>query len=62
MIRKYARILTTLAVLSAAIASPFLVPENPDSPVFRSGTFALLLLGAAAFPVYQAFRKNSLRH
>ena len=61
IIRKYAGILTTLAVLSAAIASPFLIPENPDSPVFRSGTFALLLLIAAAFPVYQAFRNHSLR-
>ena len=56
LIRKYAFPLTCLAILAAAVAAPYMIPENPDSAVFRSGVFGLLLLCAAGYPAYEALR------
>lgn len=61
LIRKYALPLSILSVLSCMIASPFLLPENPDSAVFRSGTFALLLLLACCQPLAYVYRHADRR-
>ena len=61
LIRKYATPLTLIAILFSAIAAPFLLPESPDSPVFRSGTLALILLMACFQPVSYALRHADLR-
>ena len=61
LFKQYAKPLSFLSVLMAAVAAPYLIPENPDSAVFRSGTLALLLLLAAASPVCAALKKHSLR-
>jgi len=61
LIRKHASLLALLACLAGVIAAPYLIPENPDSAVFRSGTFGALLLFACYFPLQQAFSKANLR-
>lgn len=61
LIRKYAVLLALAAVLCACIAAPYLVPADPDSPVFRVGTLGALLLLFCAFPVRDALRRHSLR-
>ena len=60
-IRKHAALLALLASLLAAFAAPYLIPENPDSAVFRSGAFGLVLLAAAAFPAWEAMRRADRR-
>ncbi|MBR5302498.1 MAG: hypothetical protein IKU38_06665 [Clostridia bacterium] len=54
LIRKHASLLAVLAVLAGFIAAPYLIPDNPDSPVFRHGTLAALLMIACYFPIKQA--------
>jgi len=61
LIKKHARVLAVLAVLAASVAAPYLIPENPDSPVFRSGVFAALLLIACVQPVHYACVHADLR-
>lgn len=61
LIRKHALLLSVLSALMLSIAAPYLIPENPDSPVFRSGTLGVLLIVASAFPVYQAFSRANRR-
>lgn len=51
ILRQKSAVFALLAVLAAAVAAPYLIPENPDSATFRSGTFGLLLLAAAFVPV-----------
>ncbi|MFR5796407.1 MAG: hypothetical protein ACLUI3_13270 [Christensenellales bacterium] len=41
---------TLVSVLAAAYAAPYLVPDSPDSLVFRDGILPALLLLAAAYP------------
>ena len=60
-IRKHAAPLAALAALLAALAAPYLIPENPDSAVFRSGAFGCALLAAAAFPAWEALRRADRR-
>ena len=60
-IHKYAHLLSLLAVLAALAAAPYLIPENPDSPVFRSGTLGTLLVFACFFPVKDALTKADRR-
>lgn len=60
-IKKFAAPLSLLSVLAAAFAAPYLIPENPDSAVFRSGSLGMILLLAAAFPVWEAFSRASRR-
>ena len=60
-IRKHAAPLAALAALLAALAAPYLIPENPDSAVFRSGALGCALLAAAAFPAWEALRRASRR-
>ncbi len=54
-------LLAAFAVLCAAVASPYLIPENPDSPIFRSGVWTALLLTAAFFPVREALERADRR-
>ena len=61
LIRKYALPLTLCGVLAAAFAAPYMIPENPDSMVFRSGVLGLLLLCAAGYPLYTALRRADRR-
>ena len=42
-------LLTLVSVLAAAYAAPYLVPDSPDSLVFRDGILPALLLLAAAY-------------
>lgn len=60
-IRKHAAPLAAFAALLAALAAPYLIPENPDSVVFRSGAFGCALLAAAAFPAWEALRRANRR-
>lgn len=61
MIRKYAAPLALLAALALAVAAPYMIPANPDSAVFRSGTLGALLIFASFFPVRDALQKASRR-
>ncbi|MGN0777250.1 MAG: DUF6020 family protein [Candidatus Ventricola sp.] len=60
-IRKHASLLALLAALAGLVAAPYLIPENPDSAVFRSGVFGTLLVMACYFPLEQAFSRASRR-
>ncbi|MGN0774197.1 MAG: DUF6020 family protein [Candidatus Ventricola sp.] len=60
-IRKHASLLALLAALAGLVAAPYLIPEDPDSAVFRSGVFGTLLVAACYFPLEQAFSKASRR-
>lgn len=60
-IRRHARLFSLLCVLAAAVAAPYMIPENPDSAVFRSGTLGMLLLCAAGFVVHDALRRADRR-
>ena len=55
LIRRYALPLSLLAVLMLMIAAPYLIPENPDSAVFRSGTLGAILIAGCAFPSGRPF-------
>lgn len=61
LIHKHASLLALLICLCAAIAAPYLIPENPDSAAFRSGSFSLLLLLSCYFPIQQALSKADAR-
>ncbi|MBE5799542.1 MAG: hypothetical protein E7321_06285 [Clostridiales bacterium] len=61
LIHKYATPLALLSALAALFAAPYLIPENPDSEIFRSGLLGTLLVLACCFPLEQAFRKANLR-
>ena len=60
-IRKHASALAALFALLCAAAAPYMIPENPDSAVFRSGTLGLILLCAAALPAQTALRRADRR-
>lgn len=57
LIKKYASALSAAAVLAALFAAPYLIPTNPDSPVFRSGVFGFILMLGCGFPI-----RHSLQH
>ena len=47
LIRKHAALWALLSCFALAAAAPYLIPANPDSAVFRSGTLGMMLeLGA----------------
>ena len=60
-IRKHARLLAILAVTMAAVAMPYMIAANPDTPVFRGGFLRFLLLAACLPPLETAFRKAGKR-
>jgi len=53
-IRKHASLLALAAVLAGLFAASYLIPENPDSLVFRVGTLGTLLIAACYFPIRHA--------
>ncbi len=61
LIRKYATPLALLAIGLGSVAAPFLIPENPDHAVFRSGSLGLILLLACISPLRKALRQASAR-
>lgn len=60
-LRKYASVLALFVAALGMISAPYLIPENPDSAVFRSGTLGLALLLACAHPLKESFCRASLR-
>lgn len=60
-LQKHSALFALLAALLAAFAAPYLIPADPDSAVFRSGTLSALLLLAAVFPVRAALERHSMR-
>lgn len=60
-LRRHAAAAALLAVLFSAVAAPYLLPVDPDSPVMRSGTFAAALLFACFVPARRAFERHSAR-
>ena len=60
LLSRYSKAFAVLAIGASLIAAPYLIPENPDSPVFRTGTLALLLMLGAISPVHAALKKHSL--
>lgn len=61
LIRKHAALLAVIAMLMAAIAAPYMIPENPDSTVFRNGSLSLILLMGCILPVKDAFSRADRR-
>lgn len=54
LIRKHAALWALLSCFALAAAAPYLIPANPDSAVFRSGTLGMMLELACFYPIYQA--------
>lgn len=50
-----------LAALAMIIASPYLIPENPDSAIFRSGTLSIFLIAACIPLARRALTRHTLR-
>ena len=61
LIRRYAAALAALSMGLLALAAPYLIPANPDSAVFRSGTLGLILLCACYVPVRRALARHDAR-
>ena len=61
LLRRFSLPLALLSALLLAVAAPYLLPANPDSAVFRSGTLGLILLLAAVCPIRHALEHSSLR-
>ena len=61
LLRRHSAACALLAVLAAAVAAPYLIPQNPDSAVFRSGVFGALLIAGCFFPTRQAFDRHNTR-
>ena len=60
-VRKHAALWALLSCLALAVAAPYLIPADPDSAVFRSGTLGLILEIACFYPIYQAASQSSRR-
>lgn len=60
-IRTFSPLLTLMTLLGAAFSAPYLIPADPESAVFRSGTLALILFIACASPIYHALRTHTFR-
>lgn len=61
LIKRYHAASAFLCVLLAAFSTPYLIPENPDHAVFRSGSLGLILLLGAYAPVRRALERHSPR-
>lgn len=54
LLRKHSSLLAAAAVLLCAFAAPYVLPSEPDSEVFRSGSLSFVLLLTCAFPIRRA--------
>lgn len=61
LIRRHAAALALISVLLGLFAAPYLIPENPDSEVFRTGTLGTLLMLFCYYPVQQALARADRR-
>lgn len=61
LIRRYAAMLALLIVALGLFAAPYLIPENPDSEVFRTGMLGVILMLSCYYPVQQALEKADRR-
>ncbi len=61
LLRRHSALAALLASAAAAVAAPYLLPADPDTAVFRSGTLGALLLFAAAVPARRALERHSPR-
>lgn len=61
LLKRHAFSLALLSAFCALIAAPYLIPENPDSAVFRSGVLGPLLLAGCFFPVREALLRADRR-
>lgn len=61
LIKKHSALLCALFVLLAAFSAPYLLPENPDSEVMRSGTLGAILLLACFVPARQGLERADRR-
>lgn len=61
LFKRHASLCALLCVLLGAFAAPYLIPENPDSAVFRSGVLGLLLMAGCFFPARDAFARAGRR-
>lgn len=59
--RRFAFPLALLSAFCALIAAPYLIPENPDSAVFRSGVLGVMLLSGCVIPVREALLRADRR-
>ncbi|MGN0997493.1 MAG: DUF6020 family protein [Candidatus Ventricola sp.] len=60
-IRKHAALLSLLSAAMALVAAPYLIPEDPDSAVFRSGLLGTLLVLACCPTLRQAYVRADRR-
>lgn len=61
LIRRHRALISILSAIMLLFAAPYLIPENPDTPVFRSGVLSMLLVFACSFPACQSLKRHSLR-
>ncbi|MEI3405604.1 MAG: hypothetical protein V8Q79_03235 [Christensenellales bacterium] len=59
MIRKHAALWALLSCFALAAAAPYLIPANPDSAVFRSGTLGMMLNWLASTPSIRQLRMRA---
>lgn len=60
-LKKHSVAVALLVIFTGVVAAPYLIPADPDSPVFRSGTFGAFVLAAAFFPVKTAIKRAGRR-
>ena len=61
LIRKYSKLLALFSVLGLIFAASYLIPDNPDSRIFRSGIAGVLLILAGFPAISRALNTHSLR-
>lgn len=61
LIRKYSTWIAVLIILMACFAAPYLTTEDPDSTIFRSGSFAFIMFLVCIYPVSRALTTQPLR-
>lgn len=59
--KKHSTAFAILVVLAGCLAAPYMIPENPDAAIFRSGVLGALLLAGCFFPVKEALERCSRR-
>lgn len=61
LLKKHSALIAVAVILAAFVAAPYLVPTDPDSRVFRSGTLCAILLAACFVPVEEAIARADRR-